>query len=58
MMRLNRKDMTKRVIAFSIVAFLGLLAFIPLYWMVITAIKPPALTLRFPPELFPTNPTI
>ena len=57
-MRLNRKDMTKRVIAFSIVAFLGLLAFIPLYWMVITAIKPPALTLRFPPELFPTNPTI
>ncbi len=58
MMRLNRKDMTKRIIAFGIVAFLGLLAFIPLYWMVITAIKPPALTLRFPPELFPTNPTI
>lgn len=50
--------LVRKIVALLIVTFLGLLAFIPLYWMVVTAIKPPALTLRFPPEIFPSNPTM
>ncbi|MEX2536530.1 MAG: carbohydrate ABC transporter permease [Trueperaceae bacterium] len=37
---------------------LGLLALIPLYWMVVTSLTPSALTVQFPPDLFPANPTL
>lgn len=32
-------------------------AIIPLYWMVVTAVQQPTLTVTFPPEWFPSNPT-
>ncbi len=55
----NRKLNTyvKKGLSLIILSVLGLLAFIPLYWMVITAFKEPTLTMKFPPELFPKNPT-
>jgi multiple sugar transport system permease protein len=52
------KQKVKLGLSLIILTLFGLLAFIPLYWMVITAIKPASLTLQFPPELFPKNPTI
>ncbi|HPE69233.1 MAG TPA: carbohydrate ABC transporter permease [Thermotogota bacterium] len=52
------KLLIRRIISLVILSIFGLLAFIPLYWMVITAIKPATLTLQFPPELFPRNPTL
>jgi len=44
------------------VSFLFLLAaasaaVIPLYWMIVTAIQQPTLTVTFPPEWIPSNPT-
>lgn len=42
----------------GIVAVLALLTVIPLYWMIATAFTPAALTVRFPPELIPSNPTL
>ena len=30
----------------------------PLYWMIVTAIQEPTLTVTFPPEWFPANPTL
>ncbi len=58
-MMTNRKLNTyvKKGLSLIILSVLGLLAFIPLYWMVITAFKEPTLTMKFPPELFPKNPT-
>lgn len=51
------KNNFKKILAFLVLSILGLLAFIPLYWMVSTALKEPTLTLKFPPELIPKNPT-
>ena len=42
----------------GIVVVLALLTVIPLYWMVATAFTPAALTVKFPPELIPSNPTL
>lgn len=41
-----------------IVAVLALMTVIPLYWMITTAFTPAALTVRFPPELIPSEPTL
>ncbi len=37
---------------------LALLTLIPLYWMVVTAFTPSTLTVKFPPDLWPKNPTL
>jgi multiple sugar transport system permease protein len=41
-----------------LLTFLALLSLLPLYWMVVTALTSSALTVKFPPELFPSNPTL
>lgn len=43
----------------SFVFLLGaaVIALLPLYWMVVTALQQPTLTVSFPPEWFPSNPT-
>lgn len=46
------------VLFIVIVSVLALMTVIPLYWMVTTALTPAALTVRFPPELFPSEPTL
>jgi multiple sugar transport system permease protein len=42
----------------GILVVLGMMTRVPLYWMIITAFTPPSLTAQFPPELWPSNPTL
>lgn len=42
----------------GIVVVLAAMTVIPLYWMVATAFTPAALTVKFPPEIIPSNPTL
>lgn len=41
-----------------ILIVLSLAAVVPLYWMFATSLTPSALTVKFPPELVPTEPTL
>ncbi|MDN5359875.1 MAG: multiple sugar transport system permease protein [Thermotogaceae bacterium] len=52
------KKFSKKTVSLIILSILALMAFIPLYWMVVTAFKQPTLTMKFPPEIFPKNPTL
>jgi len=47
-----------KTISIVVLSVLGLMAFIPLYWMVITALKEPTLAMKFPPEIFPKQITL
>ena len=47
-----------KVLIFILLLVLGLAAILPLYWMVATAIQHPTLTMQFPPEWIPSNPTL
>jgi len=55
---MKMKRFSKKTVSLIILSILALLAFIPLYWMVVTAFKEPTLTMKFPPEIFPKNPTL
>ncbi|MBB6096797.1 multiple sugar transport system permease protein [Deinobacterium chartae] len=46
------------VVMIAILTVLALLTLIPLYWMFSTAFTSSALTVKFPPELFPSEPTL
>ncbi|NMB45927.1 MAG: carbohydrate ABC transporter permease [Firmicutes bacterium] len=48
----------REVATFIILLILALAAIIPLYWMVVTAIQRPTLTMQFPPEWIPSEPTL
>lgn len=50
---LTLKKRFNTIIVLVLLSILGLLAFIPLYWMVTTALTEPSLTLKFPPEFIP-----
>lgn len=52
------KRNVNKTISLIILSVLALMAFLPLYWMIVTAFKQPTLTMKFPPELFPKNPTL
>ena len=52
------KATLSKILIFIVVAFLALAALLPLYWMVATAIQQPTLTMQFPPEWIPSNPTL
>lgn len=41
-----------------VVSVLAFLALVPLYWMFVTSLTPSALTVKFPPELILTQPTL
>lgn len=41
-----------------IVSLLAFLALVPLYWMFVTSLTPSALTVKFPPNLIPSQPTL
>lgn len=58
MKKMKCAKLVKNTVSLIILLVLGLMAFIPLYWMVVTALKPPTLVLKFPPEIFPSNPTL
>ncbi len=46
------------VLFIGLLTIMGLATIIPLYWMVVTAFTPPTLAVRFPPELWPSEPTL
>ena len=48
-----RKARAGDAVAIAIVAALAVMSLMPLYWMVITAIKQPTLVMQMPPEWFP-----
>ena len=48
----------RKAVTFVILLILALAAIIPLYWMVVTAIQRPTLTMQFPPEWIPAEPTL
>ncbi len=51
------KSKIKKIISIVILSTLGIMAFLPLYWMVITAIQQPTLAFKVPPEFIPRHPT-
>lgn len=53
----DKRTEPKHYFSFLILAALAGAAVIPLYWMVVTAFQQPTLTMTFPPEWFPSNPT-
>jgi multiple sugar transport system permease protein len=48
----------KQLVSFGVLLFLLLLLFLPLYWLLITSIKPNQAAFKVPPELFPSEPTL
>lgn len=46
------------VLILLLLSALAFLALIPLYWMFVTSLTPSALTVKFPPELIPSQPTL
>ena len=48
-----RRVRVGEAIAIAIVAALAIMSLMPLYWMVVTAIKQPTLVMKMPPEWFP-----
>lgn len=57
-MKAKTKTNIKKGISLAILTILAGLAFIPLYWMVATAFTQPTLTMKFPPDVIPKNPTL
>ncbi len=54
--RRPRAGKTIRSIGFySLVFLVCAIAFFPIYWMIVTAIRPSAHSLRWPPKLYPTD---
>lgn len=48
----------KRVGLFVALAIILLFIFLPIYWMVVTSIKPNEAAFQIPPELFPSEPSL
>lgn len=56
--KLSSGERRKRLIAFGVTLFVLLLLFLPLYWLLITSIKPNQAAFDLPPEFFPSKPTL
>ena len=54
---MDQKNVTK-VTKNIILSIICLSMIVPFYWMIVTALKTPQEILRFPPTLFPDNPTL
>lgn len=46
------------IVMIALLIGLSLLTLIPLYWMIVTAFTPATLAVKFPPDLWPQNPTL
>jgi multiple sugar transport system permease protein len=53
----DKKTRTGHYVSFFLLFGAAAFALLPLYWMVVTALQQPTLTVTFPPEWFPSNPT-
>lgn len=56
--RLRPAERRSRAAAWAAVVVIGLFAFLPVYWLVVTALTPQARAFQFPPQLVPTDPTL
>lgn len=54
----GKRTEPKHYFSFFVLVVLASAAVIPLYWMVVTALQQPTLTVTFPPEWFPSKPTL
>lgn len=54
----GKKANPRHYFSFLLLVALSAAAVIPLYWMVVTAFQQPTLTVTFPPEWFPSKPTL
>lgn len=54
----ERRTQPKHYLSLVVLLVLASAAVIPLYWMLITALQQPTLTVTFPPEWFPSKPTL
>jgi multiple sugar transport system permease protein len=46
------------VIIYFLLTFIAVISLFPLYWLFVTSITPASATLRLPPQLIPTDPTL
>ena len=53
----EKKTRPGHYLSFVVLLGAAIIALLPLYWMVVTALQQPTLTVSFPPEWFPSNPT-
>lgn len=53
----DKKTRPGHYLSFVFLLGAAIIALLPLYWMVVTALQQPTLTVSFPPEWFPSNPT-
>lgn len=58
MLTSDKKTSIGHYVSFVFLLIAAGLALLPLYWMVVTALQQPTLTITFPPEWFPANPTL
>lgn len=56
--RLRPSERRARLAAWAAVVVIGSFAFLPVYWLVVTALTPRTRAFQFPPLLIPTDPTL
>jgi multiple sugar transport system permease protein len=54
----DKKTRAGHYISFVLLLGAAAIALLPLYWMLVTALQQPTLAVTFPPEWFPSNPTL
>lgn len=54
----DKKTRPGHYVTFFLLLGMALVSLLPLYWMVVTALQQPTLSVTFPPEWFPSNPTL
>lgn len=54
----HKQVIFRNTVRFSFIAIVCMLVLFPLYWMVVTAIQPAAVTLSYPPVLYPVSPDV
>ena len=47
-----------QIVILAILILSAMVSLFPLYWLFVTAITPASATVKLPPELIPTNPTL
>ncbi len=58
LMERRLRSETSRVLILILLTLVALVSLFPLYWLFVTALSPFSSTVKFPPELFPANPTL
>jgi len=53
--RINNINLITKIIIYLLLIGVSIILLLPVWWMLITALKPPGEVMRFPPELIPKN---